>query len=108
MMLNLLKTSLKWLGATQACTVSATGDMGAAVATGSRCTSSATGVHSIAIAAGPDARASGAIGCAICCVERDPETGRILEVGAAIVDGDALKSGTWYTLVNGEFVEADA
>ena len=50
----------------------------------------------------------GALGCAICCVERgklDGETYPILAVKAAIVDGETIKADTWYMLKNGEFVE---
>lgn len=78
-----------------------TGDQGAA---------SATGKAGVALAAGYECKAMGALGCAICCVERgewDGETLPIIAVKAAIVDGEKIKANTWYRLENGEFVEAD-
>jgi hypothetical protein len=50
----------------------------------------------------------GALGCAICCVERgewDGEAHPIIAVKAAIVDGEKIKADTWYRLKNGEFEE---
>ena len=89
---------------------SATGNQGAASATGNWGAASATGEDSVALAAGKDGRAMGALGCVICCVERGEWNGRtypIKAAKAAIVDGKVLKANVWYTLRNGEFVEAD-
>ena len=89
---------------------SATGTRGAASATGTRGAASATGNASVAMAAGIDGRAMGALGCAIFLVERgewDGETYPIVSVNAAIVDGETIKPGVWYTLKGGEFVECD-
>ena len=86
----------------------ATGDQGAASATGYRGAASATGKSSVAVSTGINGMAMGAIGCAICLVERgewDGETYPIISVKAAIVDGQSIKADTWYTLKNGEFVE---
>ena len=87
---------------------SATGDLGAASATGYRGAASATGKSSVAVSTGINGKAMGTIGCAICLVERgewDGETYPIVSVKAAIVDGQSIKADTWYTLKNGEFVE---
>ena len=87
---------------------SATGYLGAASATGNWGAASATGKSSVAVSTGINGKAMGAIGCAICLVERgewDGETYPIVSVKAAIVDGQSIKSDTWYTLKNGEFVE---
>ena len=87
---------------------SATGDQGAASATGDLGAASATGKAGVALAAGYECKAMGALGCAICCVERgewDGETFPIIAVKAAIVDGEKIKADTWYRLKNGEFVE---
>ena len=87
---------------------SATGDCGAASATGYHGAASATGKSGVALAAGLGCKAKGALGCAICCVERgkwDGETYQILAVKAAIVDGETIKADTWYMLKGGEFVE---
>ena len=89
---------------------SATGYQGAASATGTRGAASAAGKASVAIASGVEGRAMGALGCAICLVERgewDGKTHPIVAVKAAIVDGKAVKPGVWYTLKGGEFVECD-
>ena len=89
---------------------SATGDQGAASATGDQGAASATGKAGVALAAGYECKAMGALGCAICCVERgewDGETFPIIAVKAAIVDGEKIKADTWYRLKNGEFVEVE-
>ena len=87
---------------------SATGNQGAASATGDRGAASATGKAGVALAAGYECKAMGALGCAICCVERgewDGEAHPIIAVKAAIVDGEKIKADTWYRLKNGEFEE---
>ena len=89
---------------------SATGYRGAASATGDQGAASATGKAGVALAAGLECKAMGALGCAICCVERDDwngETYPIIAVKAAIVDGETIKADTWYQLKNGEFVEVE-
>ena len=89
---------------------SATGDYGAASATGDYGAASATGEASIAVASGIEGKAMGALGCAICLVERgewDGETYPILSAKAAVVDGKTIKPGVWYTLKGGEFVEVE-
>ena len=88
----------------------ATGDQGAASATGYQGAASATGKAGVALAAGCECKAMGALGCAICCVERgewDGNTYPIIAVKAAIVDGETIKPDTWYRLENGEFVEVE-
>ena len=87
---------------------SATGNQGAASATGYQGAASATGKAGVALAAGYECKAMGALGCAICCVERgewDGEAHPIIAVKAAIVDGEKIKADTWYRLKNGEFEE---
>ena len=89
---------------------SATGYQGAASATGYQGAASATGKAGVALAAGCECKAMGALGCAICCVERgewDGNTYPIIAVKAAIVDGETIKPDTWYRLENGEFVEVE-
>ena len=89
---------------------SATGYQGAASATGYQGAASATGKSSVALASGVEGKVMGEIGCAIFLVERgewDGETHPILSAKAAIVDGETIKPGVWYTLRNGEFVEVD-
>ena len=89
---------------------SATGNRGAASATGYQGAASATGKAGVALAAGYECKAMGALGCAICCVERgewDGNTYPIIAVKAAIIDGETIKPDTWYRLENGEFVEVE-
>ena len=88
---------------------SATGYQGAASATGNYGAASATGKESIALAAGKDCKAKGALGCWIVLAERgewDGNTYPIVSVKAFKVDGKSIKEDTFYTLVNGEAVEA--
>nr|DAQ08066.1 MAG TPA: hypothetical protein [Caudoviricetes sp.] len=89
---------------------SATGYQGAASATGDRGAASATGKAGVALAAGRECKAMGALGCAICCVERGEWNGKtypIVAVKAAIVDGENIRADTWYQLKNGKFVEVE-
>ena len=89
---------------------SATGYLGAASATGYLGAASATGKAGVALAAGLECKAMGALGCAICCVERGEWNGKtypIVAVKAAIVDGENIRADTWYQLKNGKFVEVE-
>ena len=88
-----------WSGA-----ASATGERGAASATGVRGAASATGKGCVAMATGPYGRVMGEIGNAVVCVERNTN-GEIAAILSAIVDGETLKPGVWYTVKNGEWVE---
>ena len=83
---------------------SATGDRGAASATGWSGAASATGKGCVAMATGPYGRVMGEIGNAVVCVERNTN-GEIAAILSAIVDGETLKPGVWYTVKNGEWVE---
>ena len=83
---------------------SATGDSGAASATGESGAASATGKGCVAMATGFYGRVMGEIGNAIVCVERNAN-GNITSILSAIVDGETLKPGVWYTVKNGEWVE---
>ena len=88
---------------------SATGDQGAASATGRYGAASATGEGSVAMASGYCGKVKGAIGCALFAVERGAWNGTvypILSVAAGIVDGEAIKSDTWYIAKSGTLVEA--
>lgn len=77
---------------------------------GNQGAASATGKESIALAAGKDCKAKGALGCWIVLAERgewDGNTYPIVSVKAFKVDGKSIKEDTFYTLANGEAVEAD-
>ena len=88
-----------WSGA-----ASATGNRGAASATGDSGAASATGNGCVAMATGLYGRVMGEIGNAVVCVERKMN-GDIAAILSAIVDGETLKPGVWYTVKNGEWVE---
>ena len=83
---------------------SATGERGAASATGWRGAASATGKGCVAMATGFYGRVMGEIGNAVVCVERNAN-GDITSILSAIVDGETLKPGVWYTVKNGKWVE---
>ena len=88
-----------WSGA-----ASATGVRGAASATGWSGAASATGNGCVAMTTGFYGRVMGEIGNAVVCVERKTN-GDISAILSAIVDGETLKPGVWYTVKNGEWVE---
>lgn len=84
---------------------SATGYQGAASATGYRGAASATGNESVALSTGYRGRAKAASGSWIVLAERD-DNGHILGMRCAKIDGEVLKPNIFYTLLDGEFVEA--
>ena len=85
---------------------SATGDYGAASATGNYGAASATGEKSVAMASGKNGKAKACLGSGIVLVERD-DNWKIKAMRCAVIDGENLKPDTYYTLKNGEFVEAE-
>ena len=89
---------------------SATGYRGAASATGDRGAASATGKACVALSAGIYGKVLGEVGNAIVCVERgnwDGETYPIKAILSAIVDGETIKAGVWYTVKDGKWVEVE-
>ena len=88
---------------------SATGYKGAASATGDWGAASATGKACVALSTGINGKVMGAIGNAIVCVERgdwDGNTHPIKTILSAVVDGGIIKPDVWYTVKNGKWVEA--
>ena len=86
-----------------------TGDCSAATNTGDWSAATVEGKESIAIVTGRDSKAAGALGCWLVLTERggwNGETCPIKEVRAVKVDGEAIKPGVFYKLVDGEVVEA--
>lgn len=73
----------------------ATGERGAASATGKGCVAMTTGFYG---------RVMGGRGNAIVCVERK-NNGEIATILSGIVDGETLKPGVWYTVKNGKWTE---
>lgn len=89
---------------------SATGDQGVASATGYRGAAIATGQSCVALSAGFDGKVMGEIGNAIVCVERgdwDGNTYPIKTILSAVVDGVIIKSNVFYTVENGKWVEVE-
>ena len=74
-------------------------------ATGDRGAASATGNESVALSTGYMGRAKAASGSWIVLAERD-DNGHILGMRCAKIDGEVLKPNIFYTLLDGEFVKA--
>ena len=86
-----------------------TGDWSAATNTGNCSAATVDGQDSVAVVTGFNSKASGAIGCWIVLTERGGWNGYtypIKEVRAVKVDGDTIKPGVFYKLVDGEVIEA--
>lgn len=86
---------------------STTGDYAHSATTGDYAHSAVEGKNSIAAALGVDSKAKGANGCWIVVAEWVNKCIPVLiGVKAGRIDGVTLKPDVWYTLKNGEFVEA--
>ena len=86
-------------------TAGSSGRYSTAAATGAYCNAKADGKDSIAVVNGACGKACGALGCYLVLTEYDDD-GNMLLAKMAKVDGAVIKESTWYTLKNGEFVEA--
>ena len=86
-------------------TAGSSGRYSTAAATGAYCNAKADGKDSIAVVNGACGKACGALGCYLVLTEYDDD-GNMLLAKMAKVDGAVIKENTWYTLKNGEFVEA--
>lgn len=86
-------------------TAGSSGNSSTAAATGAYCSAKADGKDSIAVVNGACGKACGALGCYLVLTEYDDD-GNMLLAKMAKVDGAVIKENTWYTLKNGEFVEA--
>ena len=86
-------------------TAGSSGNYSTAAATGAYCNAKADGKDSIAVVNGACGKACGALGCYLVLTEYDDD-GNMLLAKMAKVDGAVIKENTWYTLKNGEFVEA--
>ena len=87
-------------------TAGTSGDFSTAAATGAYCRAKADGKDSLAVANGAHSKARGAMGCYLVLTEYDDD-GNMLLAKMAKVDGKSTKENVWYTLKNGEFVEAE-
>ena len=88
-------------------TAGTSGDYSTAAATGPYCCrAKAEGNNSIAVANGYKSKVKGSVGCYLVLTEYDND-GNMLWAKMAKVDGAHIKENVWYTLKNGEFVEAE-
>ena len=87
-------------------TAGTSGDYSTAAATGPYCRAKADGKDSIAVVNGVCGKACGALGCYLVLTEYDDD-GNMLWAKMTKVDGAHIKEKVWYTLKNGEFVEAE-
>ena len=88
--------------------VTNTGFHSSAINTGDRSWAKVAGDGSVAIATGSDSHVKAGLGSAIVIAERGEFNGKtypLLNIKAAIVDGEKIKADTWYELRNGEFRE---
>lgn len=81
-----------------------TGNWSAATNTGNWSAAAVGGNGSVAIATGYESKAKANVGSAIVVCERD-DNYNLIGIKAAIIDGKNLKADTYYTLINGEFIE---
>ena len=87
-------------------TAGSSGDSSTAAATGSYCSAKVDGKDSIAVVNGVCGKACGALGCYLVLTEYDDD-GHMICAKMARVDGSAIRENVYYTLKNGEFVEAE-
>ena len=86
------------------------GTRSAAVNSGDYSAAEVSNGDSVAIVTGYNSKAKAGLGSAIVIAERGVWSGKtypLINIKAAIVDGEKIKADTWYTLKNGEFVECD-
>lgn len=86
-----------------------TGNQSAATNTGDRSAATVEGKESVAISLGIKGKAKGDVGCFIVLAEWEYKSDRWhrVNVKSAIVDGNRIKPNKFYSLNNGEFVEAE-
>ena len=83
-----------------------TGDWSAATNTGDQSAAIVSGKGSVAMAIGYKSKAKGSLGCWLVLAEQNNNC-KIIDVQSVKVDGDKIKADTFYTLVNGEFIETE-
>ncbi len=83
-----------------------TGNCANAVTTSNWANAEVKGQYSIAATIGKNSKAKATVGNWIVCAEYDAKSHPVC-VKAAQVDGEKIKPDTWYTLKDGEFVEAN-
>ena len=83
-----------------------TGYQSAATNTGNWSAAIVSGKGSVAMAIGYKSKAKGSLGCWIVLAEQN-DNYEIINVQSIKVDGEKIKADTFYTLVNGEFIETE-
>ena len=89
---------------------SATGYGSANISTGVQCSNEGSGDRNISVAWGPKSKCRGALGCFLVLSEWGKWDGEKYPfIGAQMVevDGKTIKPDTWYTMKNGQIVEAE-
>ena len=79
------------------------GDCGAATARGK----ASTGSNGLSVARGNNVQVKGGIGAILVIAEEGEDSYDIVDWKAVVVDGEVVKSDTWYRLGNDELVEVD-
>ena len=82
------------------------GNQSAATNTGDQSAAIVSGKGSVAMAIGYKSKAKGSLGCWIVLAEQN-DNYEIIDVQSVKVDGEKIKADTFYTLVNGEFIETE-
>ena len=83
-----------------------TGNWSLAANTGNQSAAIVSGKGSVAMAIGYKSKAKGSLGCWIVLAEQN-DNYEIIDVQSIKVDGEKIKADTFYTLVNGEFIETE-
>lgn len=84
--------------------VASTGDCGTAISRGSV----SVGTNGLSCVRGTNVKIKGGLGAILMiAVEEDDDTLEIKEWKTIVVDGQSVKENTWYTLENGNIVEAE-
>ena len=79
------------------------GESGAATSRGK----SASGKNGLSVARGNNVRVKGGLGAILVIAEEEDDCCDVKDWKALIVDGEKVKSDTWYKLVDGELVECE-
>ena len=85
------------------CGAATAGDSGAATARGK----ASVGENGIASVRGNNVKVRGGMGAVLVCAVECEDSYGIKTWAAAVVDGEKIKPDTWYTVENGEFIEAE-
>ena len=85
------------------CGAATAGDYGAATSRGK----SSTGENGLSVARGKWVKAKGGLGSILVIAEEEKNSCKISSCKAVVVDGVNIKADTWYTLKDGELIEAE-